>query len=48
MAIEKKINESKIKKDGFGYKTKDGSLSAHFEHTIAITKNGSKVLTEIK
>ena len=31
--------------DGFGVKTKDGSLSAHFEHTIAITKNGARVLT---
>lgn len=35
-------------KDGFGYETKDGSLSAHFEHTIAITKEGPKVLTEIQ
>ncbi len=34
-------------KDGFGYKTKDNSLSAHFEHTIAITKNGPIVLTKV-
>lgn len=34
-------------KDGYGYATKDNSLSAHFEHTIAITKNGPKVLTEL-
>lgn len=33
--------------DGFGYKTIDNSLSAHFEHTIAITKNGPEVLTKI-
>lgn len=33
--------------DGYGYATKDGSLSAHFEHTLAITKKGPKVLTEI-
>ncbi len=32
-------------KDGYGYATKDGSLSAHAEHTIAITKDGPKVLT---
>ena len=32
-------------KDGFGYKTRDSSLSAHFEHTIAITKKGAKILT---
>lgn len=31
--------------DGFGFETKDGSLSCHFEHTIAITKKGNKVLT---
>lgn len=33
--------------DGFGYTTKDGSLSCHFEHTIAITKAGPKILTEL-
>ncbi len=31
--------------DDFGYETADGSLSAHFEHTILVTKNGSKALT---
>jgi len=35
-------------KDGYGFATKDGSLAAHFEHTLAITKDGCKVLTEIK
>jgi methionyl aminopeptidase len=34
-------------KDGFGYQTVDGSLTAHFEHTIAVTKKGAKVLTQI-
>ena len=34
-------------KDGYGYATRDGSPSAHFEHTIAITKDGNKVLTDI-
>jgi len=33
--------------DGYGYATKDSSLSAHFEHTIAITKKGPVILTEI-
>jgi len=28
------------------FMTADGSLSAHFEHTVAITKNGPRVLTE--
>lgn len=34
-------------KDRFGYRTKDGELSAHFEHTIAITKKGAKILTKL-
>ncbi|HEY4507241.1 MAG TPA: type I methionyl aminopeptidase [Candidatus Paceibacterota bacterium] len=38
----------KIAKDGFTYKTKDGSMSAHFEHTVAITKDGPIVLTSNK
>jgi len=33
--------------DGFAFRTQDRSLSAHFEHTIAITKKGVKVLTKI-
>lgn len=32
-------------KDTLAWKTKDNSLSAHFEHTVAITKNGPLVLT---
>ena len=34
-------------KDGFGYQTVDGSLTAHFEHTVAVTKNGCRVLTNL-
>lgn len=33
-------------KDGFGYATADNSLSCHFEDTIAITKDGVRVLTQ--
>ena len=33
--------------DGYGYATKDNSLTAHFEHTIAIAKKGPQILTEI-
>lgn len=33
--------------DGFGFETKDGSLSCHFEHTVAITKSGCQVLTQV-
>ena len=36
----------KNSKDGYGIKTSDNSLSAHFEHMIAITKKGCQILTE--
>lgn len=36
-----------IDKDGWTYKTKDGKPSAHFEHTIVITKGGAEVLTKV-
>jgi len=38
----------KKSKDGFGYETQDGSLSCHFEQTVVVTKNGCKILTEVK
>lgn len=31
--------------DGYTYRTKDGSLSAHFEHTIVVTENEPEILT---
>ena len=34
-------------KDNLGYQTFDNSLSAHFEHTVAVTKNGCEVLTNL-
>jgi len=39
----------RIKKsqDGHGWETNDGSLSAHFEHTIVVTKSGAEILTVI-
>lgn len=42
------VGDWKLEKaqDGHGYKTKDGSLSCHFEDTIAITSRGPLVLTE--
>lgn len=33
--------------DGWTVVTADGSLSAHFEHTVAVTEHGSLVLTEL-
>jgi methionyl aminopeptidase len=49
LAIEPMINagkpEVKVLPDGWTTVTVDGSLSAHFEHTVAITKDGPVVLT---
>jgi len=49
LAIEPMINaggpEVKVLPDGWTTVTLDGSLSAHFEHTVAITKDGPCVLT---
>jgi len=43
------VGDWKLKKakDDYGYQTKDDSLCAHFEHTIAVAKNGVKILTMI-
>lgn len=42
------VGDWKIKKskDGYGYETADGSFSCHFEHTIAVTRNDCRVLTD--
>ena len=49
IAIEPMINQGtaaiKQLSDGWTVKTKDGRLSAHFEHTVAITKQGPVILT---
>ena len=36
----------KTKKDGFTFMTMDGGLSAHFEHTVAVTEDGYEILTQ--
>jgi methionyl aminopeptidase len=50
LAIEPMINsgkyEVKILPDGWTIVTADGSNSAHFEHTVAITSNGPDILTK--
>jgi methionyl aminopeptidase len=50
LAIEPMVNMGraavKVLADGWTAVTRDGSLSAHFEHTVAVTKNGPRVLTE--
>jgi len=40
-------HEVSIKPDGWTVVTRDGSLAAHFEHTIAVTDNGPEILTTI-
>lgn len=49
LAIEPMINagtaEVKVLADGWTAVTVDGSLSAHFEHTVAITKHGPLIIT---
>jgi len=49
LAVEPMINAGgyavRTLKNGWTVVTKDGKCSAHFEHTIAITKNGCEVLT---
>jgi methionyl aminopeptidase len=38
-------SEVEILADGWTAVTKDHSLSAHFEHTVAVTDNGCRILT---
>jgi methionyl aminopeptidase len=49
LAIEPMVNMGKpavkVMADGWTAVTRDGSLSAHFEHTVAVTKDGPLVLT---
>ena len=51
LAIEPMVNEGKYKvqilPDGWTVVTKDGSLSAHFEHSVAITDNGPDILSKL-
>lgn len=36
-----------LAEDKWAWKTKDGSLSAHFEHTIIVTEDGAEIITKI-
>jgi len=49
LAVEPMVNQGGddvvIEDDGWTALTKDGSLSAHFEHSVAITENGPMVLS---
>jgi methionyl aminopeptidase len=52
LAIEPMVNqgahEINILSDGWTVKTKDGRVSSHFEHTIAVTEDGPVVLTALE
>lgn len=51
LAIEPMINEKsydvRVLEDGWTVVTRDGGVSAHFEHTVAITEQGPEILTSI-
>lgn len=51
LAIEPMVNvgtpEVIIKEDGWTAVTRDGSRSAHFEHSVAVTQNGPYVLSQV-
>jgi methionyl aminopeptidase len=52
LAIEPMVNEGsyrvKVLSDGWTVVTEDGSLSAHFEHSVAITENGPEILSRMQ
>jgi methionyl aminopeptidase len=52
LAIEPMVNMGKaavrVLGDGWTAVTKDGALSAHFEHTVAVTRSGADILTRTR
>src|SRR6185437_10244049 len=50
IAIEPMVNAGKpdvmVLDDGWTAVARDGSMSAHFEHTVAVTSEGARILTE--
>jgi methionyl aminopeptidase len=50
LAIEPMVNaggpDVRVLRDGWTAVTDDGSMSAHFEHTVAVTDTGARILTE--
>jgi len=50
IAIEPMITlgsgDVKLAEDGYTYVSEDGSVAAHFEHTVVITKDGAEILTQ--
>jgi methionyl aminopeptidase len=52
LAIEPMVNEGtfriKVLEDGWTAVTQDGKLSAHFEHSVAVTENGPEILSALQ
>lgn len=52
LAIEPMVNEGvyqvQVLKDGWTVVTSDGKLSAHFEHSVAVTENGPVILSKVE
>jgi methionyl aminopeptidase len=52
LAIEPMVNQGayqvRLLKDGWTVVTEDGGLSAHFEHTVAITEQGPDILSRLQ
>ena len=50
LAIEPMVNAGELEvvldDDGWTAVTADGSLSAHFEHSVAVTEDGPEILTD--
>jgi len=51
LAIEPMVNAGKagvrVDEDGWTARTADGRRSAHFEHTVAVTRRGPEILTKV-
>ena len=47
MVIEGGSEMVELAEDKFSFKSKSGALTAHFEHTVAITEKGPEILTQI-
>ncbi len=51
LAIEPMVSAGRyeiiVQPDGWTAKTKDGSLAAHFEHTVALTQKGVLILSKL-
>ncbi len=52
LAVEPMINagtgDIELLDDGWTVVTADGADSAHFEHTVAVTRNGMEILTRLE